>query len=88
MPPHGRRTPRTCARSTDFYPTVSTVEVLPQATGSRASKSVSGKFARTKSMSCMAVSTVRSFAVPALDQPERVGRGLGIDRVEGLVERY
>ena len=47
-------------RAASRFSAVSTVAVRPQATGSRASSSVSGKCARTKSISCMAVSTVRS----------------------------
>ena len=46
-------------RAASRFSAVSTVAVRPQATGSRASSSVSGKFALTKSMSCIAVSTVR-----------------------------
>ena len=46
-------------RAASRFSGVSTFAVWPQATGSRASSSVSGKCARTKSMSCMAVSTVR-----------------------------
>jgi len=46
-------------RAVSRFSGVSTLAVRPQATGSRAKSSVSGKFARTKSRSCMAVSTVR-----------------------------
>ena len=46
-------------RAAKRFSGVSTVAVRPQATGERASNRVSGKCARTKSMSCIAVRTVR-----------------------------
>jgi hypothetical protein len=62
---------------------VSTVAVLPQATGSREQQ-------RRGEIRAHEIDVVHGgkhgalLAVPALDEPEQVGRGLGIDRVEPI----
>ena len=73
-------------RAVSRFSAVSTVAVRPQATGSRASSSVSGKFASHEIDVVQRREHGALLAVPAPHQVEQVGRGLGVDRVERLVE--
>ena len=73
-------------RALSRFSAVSTSAVAPHATGSRASSSVSGNIDLTRSRSCSAAITVRFSACQRMHQIEQVGGGLGVDRVERLVE--
>ena len=84
--PPARRTPRTSGARFSMFSAVSTSAVAPQATGSRASSSASGKFAFTTSRSCSRGQHGALFGVPAPHQLQQVGAGLGVDGVERLVE--
>ena len=64
-----------------------TSAVVPQATGRRASSSVSGKCSRTRWRSCTATMTVRFSPCQRLISATRSTTVLGVDGVERLVEQ-
>ncbi len=73
-------------RAFSMFSAVSTSAVSPQATGSRASSSVSGKFALHHIEVVQRRQHGALLAVPAPHQIQQIGGGLGVDRVERLVE--